>query len=44
MAKRVDRDLITEKNVWDKFPLKVTDVQMLLAVGATTCLEAERTA
>lgn len=40
VAKHVGRDLITEKNVWDKFPLVVTGVQLFLAVGAIPHLES----
>lgn len=30
VAKHVGRKLITEKNVWDKFPLVVIGVQLFL--------------
>lgn len=43
VARHVGRDLITENDGWDKFPLVVTGVQLLLAVGAIPHLEGRVT-
>lgn len=43
VAKHVVRNFITEKNVWDKFPLVVTGVQLFLAVGAIPPIESSMT-
>lgn len=42
MGKHVGRDLLKKTNGWDKFPLKMTDAQLFLAMGATTGLEAKK--